>query len=754
MKLCSVCNQRPAVVFISKSDGSKVVNNGYCLSCAIKSGITPVNQLAEQFSMDPQELQSMVDGIENMFDNEDMSEAFADFLGGGNLMMPIGEEYPSKNEQDTTDNNTNKSNTNKKQKNKKKSALETFGTNLTEQAKDGLLDRVIGRDKEIDRAVQILNRRSKNNPVLLGAPGVGKTAIAEGIAQRIATGDVPEKMCDVQVFLLDLAAVVAGTQYRGQFESRLKAIVDDAKRSNVVLVIDEIHSIVKAGDADGAMNAANILKPALAKGDIQVIGATTLDEYRKYIEKDAALERRFQPVIIDEPSIEDTIEIIKGTKDYYEGFHNITIDDFVIKDAVVLSSKYINDRFLPDKAIDVIDEAASRINMENPYSPKIISLKKELTAVEGELEKLEADSENPLYEEIAKQKTEKLRLESQINELRASQKLTKMTVDDIAKVIELWTGIPVKNITETDKSKLLNLEERLHERIIGQHKAVESVSRAVRRNRALKMTKKRPVSFIFVGPTGVGKTELVKALAACLFDDEASLIRLDMSEYMEKHAVAKITGAPPGYVGYDDGGQLTEKVRRKPYSVILLDEIEKAHQDVFNILLQILDDGRITDAQGRCVNFENTVIIMTSNAGTSVGSAQSLGFGAGQGKVSDRIEKALKEIFRPEFLNRVDEVIEFNELTHDELFKICDLMLKDLKAELKAMGIGFEICDNAKEKLLKDGYNPRYGARPIRREIQTQIEDAVSNILLGDAIPENSTIKVDAHNDEMIISII
>ena len=573
------------------------------------------------------------------------------------------------------------------------------------------------------------------------------------IAQKIASGDVPEKLCDVSVYLLDLASVVAGTQYRGQFESRLKAIVEDAKRLNVVLVIDEIHSIVKAGDADGAMNAANILKPALAKGDIQVIGATTLDEYRKYIEKDAALERRFQPVIIDEPSVEDTIEIIKGTKDYYESFHNITIDDFVIKDAVVLSTKYINDRFLPDKAIDVIDEAASRINMDNPFSPKIIELKKELTNVVAELEKLEADSENPLYEEIAKQKTEKYRLESQINEMRASQRLVKMTVDDIAKVIELWTGIPVKNITETDKNKLLNLEDRLHERIIGQHKAVESVSRAVRRNRALKMTKKRPVSFIFVGPTGVGKTELVKALTACLFDDEASLIRLDMSEYMEKHAVAKITGAPPGYVGYDDGGQLTEKVRRKPYSVILLDEIEKAHPDVFNILLQILDDGRITDSQGRCVNFENTVIIMTSNAGTSVGSAKGMGFGADQGKMSDRIEKSLKEIFRPEFLNRVDEVIEFKELTRDELFKICDLMLKDLIAELKAMGIGFEITENAKQKLLDDGYNPRFGARPIRREIQTQIEDAVSSILLGDAIPENSTIVVDATQNEMIITV-
>lgn len=758
MKMCALCNKRPASVFISKSDGRKVVNEGYCLSCAIKSGITPITQLADQFSIEPEELQNMVDGMENMLDSEEFEEAFADMLEGGGLMERLAgnseddEEFVPLNQIKDSIKSSKKG-----KRDKKKSALETFGTNLTEKAKDGLLDRVIGRDNEIDRAIQILNRRSKNNPVLLGAPGVGKTAIAEGIAQKIAEGDVPEKLCEVQVYLLDLASVVAGTQYRGQFESRLKNIVEDAKRGRVVLVIDEIHSIVKAGDADGAMNAANILKPALAKGDIQVIGATTLDEYRKYIEKDAALERRFQPVIIDEPSIEDTIEIINGTKDYYESFHNVTIDDFVVKDAVILASKYINDRFLPDKAIDVIDEAASRINMENPYSPQIIKLNSALKQTETQLKKLEEDSENPEYEEIARHKTEKMRLESEIKDLRIKQKSTHLTIDDVAKVIELWTGIPVKNITETDKEKLLNLEERLHKRIIGQNNAVESVARAVRRNRALKLTKKRPVSFIFVGPTGVGKTELVKALAESLFDDESSLIRLDMSEYMEKHAVAKITGAPPGYVGYDDGGQLTEKVRRKPYSVILLDEIEKAHQDVFNILLQILDDGRITDSQGRTVNFENTIIIMTSNAGTSVGSSASLGFAGQTGekvKISGRIEKALKEIFRPEFLNRVDEVIEFHELEHSELLQICDLMLKDLVSELKTLGIGFKITDAAKEKLLKDGYNPRYGARPIRRQIQMQIEDEVSNILLGGDVPSHSVINVDANADKMTVCLI
>ena len=602
--------------------------------------------------------------------------------------------------------------------------------------------------------MQILNRRSKNNPVLLGAPGVGKTAIADGIAQRIAEGKAPEKLCGAKVYLLDLANVVAGTQYRGQFESRLKNIVEEAKRGNVILVIDEIHSIVSAGDADGAMNAANILKPALSKGDIQVIGATTLDEYRKYIEKDAALERRFQPVIIDEPSTEETIEILRGLKEYYENFHNVTIDDFVIREAVVLADKYIHDRFQPDKSIDVIDEAASRLNMESPYSAKILNVKKTLEAVNMHLATLEGDEGEPPYEQLAEAKADKCRCEEELKNLRAMQRSTRVTVDDAARVIELWTGIPVKNITETDKSKLLNLEERLHRRIVGQDRAVSSVARAVRRNRALKMSKKRPVSFIFVGPTGVGKTELVKSLAESLFDDESALIRADMSEYMEKHTVSKLIGAPPGYVGYDDAGQLTEKVRRRPYSVILLDEIEKAHADVFNILLQILDDGRITDSQGRVVNFENTIIIMTSNAGTSVASSSGFGFMNTDGGMSARIDAALKELFRPEFLNRVDEVIEFEPLTREQLLRIADLMLGDVVSELSQMGIGWRISDAAKEKLIDKGYNPRMGARPIRREIQTSIEDSISNILLGDDIPEHSTVSVDVIDGEISVSLI
>ena len=747
MRMCKICNKNPAVVFVSKMDGTKTINEGYCLPCAMKTGITPVNQLAEQFGMDPEELNSMVEGFNDMLEDGSMNEMFSD-LFGGNLMEP-----PSKDNEERIPIQDKDVRKGMKNQQKKKKVLNNFGINLTEKAKQSLLDKVVGREKEIERAIQILNRRSKNNPVLLGAPGVGKTAVAEGIAQRIADGDVPERLCNAQVYLLDLSSVVAGTQYRGQFESRLKNIIDEASRDNTILVIDEIHSIVSAGDADGAMNAANILKPALSKGEIQVIGATTLDEYRKYIEKDAALERRFQPVILDEPSVLETIEILSGIKDYYEDFHNITIDDETIREAVILSGKYINDRFFPDKAIDVIDEAASRLNMENPFAKSIIETNAQLQLVTERLGQLEENSENPEYEEIAKLKSDKCRLEGERSELRARQRETKVTVSDIAAVIELWTGIPVKNITESDKEKLLNLEERLHGRIIGQDKAVSGVSRAVRRNRALKLTKKRPVSFIFVGPTGVGKTELVKALAESLFDDEKSLIRLDMSEYMEKHSVAKITGSPPGYVGYDDGGQLTEKVRRRPYSVILLDEIEKAHQDVFNILLQILDDGRITDSHGRTVNFENTIIIMTSNAGTSVGAASGMGFLTSGNGVSAKIDKTLKEIFRPEFLNRVDEVIEFNELTKDELKEICTLMLKDMKNELSSMGIDFEITDDAKNVLIEKGYNPRYGARPIRREIQTHIEDAVSNMLLSGEAVKGRTVFADAKDGEIYINI-
>ena len=751
MKLCSICNKNPAVVFVSKSDGKNVVNEGYCLSCAINSGITPINQLAEQFSIDPEELKQMVDNMTDMIENGDMHDAFADIFGAGNLMDPQsddGDGFESK-----IPINDKKAKNSMKKEQKKKKCLNNFGTNLTEKAKHSLLDRVIGREKEIERAIQILNRRAKNNPVLLGAPGVGKTAIAEGVAQRIADGNVPEKLSGASVYLLDMANIVAGTQYRGQFESRLKNIVEEAKHDNVILVIDEIHSIVKAGDADGAMNAANILKPALSKGEIQVIGATTLEEYRKFIEKDAALERRFQPVIIEEPSAEETVEIIRGIKDYYEDYHGVTIEDNIICEAVSLSGRYINDRFFPDKAIDVIDEAASKVNIDSPYSQGIIKVKNDILAIESKIEALEDDTDNMEYENIARLKSDKCRLDGELDLMRQKQKETKLTTEDVARVIELWTGIPVKNITETDKDKLLKLEDNLHKRIIGQEKAVSAVAKAVRRNRALSLTKKRPVSFIFVGPTGVGKTELVKSLAQSLFSDENALIRMDMSEYMEKHSVSKIIGSPPGYVGYDEAGQLTEKVRRHPYSIILLDEIEKAHQDVFNIFLQILDDGRISDSQGRKVNFENTIIIMTSNAGTSVGSASGMGFVTEGDGVSVKIDKTLKEIFRPEFLNRIDEIIEFKELSKDELFKVMHLMMKDVYANVSALGAELEVTDSAKERILEKAYNPRFGARPIRREIQKSIEDPLSEIILSYENISGETILVDTDGEEITVTL-
>ena len=751
--MCAICNNQPAVVFVSKSDGKQIINEGYCLRCAINTGVTPINQLADQFQIDPEELKNMVNSMDELLSGDNINEAFMDILGGGNIMEPSGDGDDGEPSEPLNNLFGGKSKAGKKDK---KSPLDIFGVNLTQKARNSLLDKVIGRECEIERAIQILNRRSKNNPVLLGAPGVGKTAIAEGIAQKIAAKDVPEKLCDCEVYLLDLATVVAGTQYRGQFESRLKNIIEEAKKKNAILVIDEIHSIVGAGDADGAMNAANILKPALSKGDIQVIGATTFEEYRKFIEKDAALERRFQPVNIDEPSREQTIEIIRGIKDYYENFHNVTIDDYIIREAVILADKYIHDRFQPDKSIDVIDEAASKVNIDCPYTSEILNTKKKLEEVDQKIESLTSDEtvDRQPYEEIAEAKSEKCRMEDKLLSLRTKQKQTPVTSNDIARVIELWTGIPVKNITETDKQKLLNLEERLHQRVIGQDKAVSAVARAVRRNRALKLSKKRPVSFVFVGPTGVGKTELVKTLAECLFDDESALVRIDMSEYMEKHAVSKLIGAPPGYVGYDDAGQLTEKVRRKPYSVILLDEIEKAHADVFNILLQILDDGRITDSQGRTVNFENTIIIMTSNAGTSVGSSQGMGFGSVDGGISKKIDAALKEIVRPEFLNRIDEVVEFKELTKDELIKIVDLMLRDIISELKEMNLEFKISDGAKNLIIENSYNPRMGARPIRREIQVKIEDEISNILLGESVPENAAVCVDAVDGNITTTLI
>ena len=632
---------------------------------------------------------------------------------------------------------------------KKRKALDTFGTNLTNKARNSEIDNVIGRDKEISRIIQILNRRTKNNPCLIGEPGVGKTAIAQGLALRIANGEVPAKLLNKEVYLLDMTAVVAGTQFRGQFEARMKSIIEECKSSgNIILVIDEIHNIIGAGDADHSMNAANILKPSLADGTIQLIGTTTLTEYRKYIEKDTALERRFQPVMIEEPSVSDSIEILKGIKKYYENYHKVKISNDIIEKLVVLSEKYIHDRFLPDKAIDVLDEACSRINLDNKDLYNLEVLKNKLADVQAQKEEAaQADSTDD-YKKAAELKTQECNLIDQINSIEAKMVPKELTIQDIAKVIENWTKIPVQKITEEETKKLLSLEDNLHKRIIGQNDAVAAVSRAIRRNRAGLKSTRRPPSFIFVGPTGVGKTELAKALCYEVFGNEDSIIRIDMSEYMESNSTAKLIGAPPGYVGYDDAGQLTEKVKRHPYSIILLDEIEKAHNDVFNILLQVLDDGRLTDSQGNTVNFENTIIIMTSNVGSNQ-NTNSIGFGSTSEFRKSKIEASLKETFRPEFLNRIDEIVVFDSLNSDELTQIVDLMLKDTQNVLNDRDIKMYVSDEAKQFLLKKGTDIKYGARPLRRAVQRYVEDMLSDMILKSELKNGQKIYIDEKNDEL-----
>ncbi len=600
---------------------------------------------------------------------------------------------------------------------------------MTTKAKNNLLDLVIGRDKEIQRIVQILNRRLKNNPCLIGEPGVGKTAIAQGLAIKIAEKKVPAKLLNKEVYLLDMTSVLAGTQFRGQFEARMKSIIDECKAlGNIILVIDEIHNIMGAGDAENSTNAANILKPSLANGEIQLIGTTTLKEYRKYIEKDSALERRFQPVIVEEPSIDDAIQILIGIKKYYEDYHKVKISNDVIEQVVKMSEKYIHDRFLPDKAIDILDEACSRINLDNKELYKLELLKNELKSVQNQKEEAATADSTEDYQKAADLKTKECQLIEQIDTLNSKLKLKQLTVQDIALVIEHWTKIPVKKITEEETKKLLNLETNLHNHIVGQEDAVRAVSRAIRRNRAGLKSTKRPPSFIFVGPTGVGKTQLAKSLAYEMFGSEDSIIRIDMSEYMESHSTSKLIGSPPGYVGYDYAGQLTEKVKRKPYSIILFDEIEKAHNDVFNILLQVLDDGKLTDSQGNTVSFENTIIIMTSNAGSNLNN-NSIGFGK-QTVDKSKIYDSLKDIFRPEFLNRIDEIIIFNSLNTNELLKIVDLMLEDTKKALADKNITLNISDDAKKYLLEKGTDYKYGARPLRRAIQSNLEDILSEMIL------------------------
>ena len=771
--ICSECKKNPAILFYEKIDNGKSTMEGLCYDCAKKKGIDATEVLAKQqdiLSKDKINFADMNKQLESIFkdfaENLDLNnlENIDGAITFGNIddeedgdvedeekpkiagaAIPLGSIFSNMFAQKNDNNNNQKQDNDKKKDsktNKKKKYLDTYGTNLTNKAKNNQIDIVIGRDKEIQRVIQILNRRSKNNPCLIGEPGVGKTAIAQGLAIKIANQNVPAKLLNKEVYLLDMTAVIAGTQFRGQFESRMKGIIDECKEyGNIILVIDEIHNIIGAGDGEHSMNAANILKPALSNGEIQLIGTTTLKEYRKYIEKDTALERRFQQVLVEEPNIDDSIKILEGIKKYYEEYHKVKISSDVIRQTVEMSEKYIHDRFLPDKAIDILDEACSRINLENKDLFKLEMLKKDLAKVQAQKDELAQPETDEDFQKVADLKTQECKIMEDIDTLSKKMKPRNLTLQDIATVIENWTKIPVKKITEAETQKLLNLETNLHKRIIGQEEAVSAVSRAIRRNRAGLQNEKRPPSFIFVGPTGVGKTELAKSLAYEMFGSEDSIIRIDMSEYMESHSTSKLIGAPPGYVGYDEAGQLTEKVKRKPYSIILLDEIEKAHPDVFNILLQVLDDGKLTDSQGNTVSFANTIIIMTSNAGSNLNN-NSIGFGK-QTVDKSKIEDSLKETFRPEFLNRVDEIIVFNSLNKDELLQIVDLMLADTVKALKHKDISFEISNEAKQFILEKGTNIKFGARPLRRAIQRYIEDEISEMILRSQIVDGQTIKVD-----------
>ena len=760
--LCSVCKKNTAIIFVNKqNEKGEQSLEGFCYNCAKEKGINPLEVLAKQSTVlegDPVNLEDMTAQFETIFKdltenlaNEDISLTSATAIPFNALFGSNGSH--EENDDNTASTSNKKVKVDKKVKQKKTKFLDTYGTNLTTKAKNNELDLVIGRDREIQRMIQILNRRAKNNPCLIGEPGVGKTAIAQGLAIKIAAGKVPAKLLNKEVYLLDMTAILAGTQFRGQFEGRMKTLIDECKAcGNIILVIDEIHNIMGAGDAENSANAANILKPSLANGEIQLIGTTTLREYRKHIEKDTALERRFQPILVEEPSVEDTIKIIEGIKKYYEEYHKVKISTDVIEKMVMMSEKYIHDRFLPDKAIDILDEACSRINLNNKELYQLELLKNELKAVQEEKEEAATADSAEDYQKAADLKTKECRLEEQIALLTKKAKPKQLTLQDIALVIEHWTKIPVQKITEEETKKLLALEENLHKRIIGQNEAVSAVARAIRRNRAGLKSTKRPPSFIFVGPTGVGKTELAKALSYEMFGKEDAIIRIDMSEYMESHSTSKLIGSPPGYVGYDDAGQLTEKVKRHPYSILLFDEIEKAHPDVFNILLQVLDDGKLTDSQGNAVSFENTIIIMTSNAGSHLNN-NSIGFGKESTIDKAKIQDSLKETFRPEFLNRIDEIIIFDSLSKEQLLEIVDLMLQDTKSALGNKLISMEISTKAKEYLLAKGTDYKYGARPLRRAIQRYVEDILSEMILRSELRDGQTVLIDCSKDELVFEV-
>ena len=784
--VCSRCKKNTAVIFINTTDAQgNQSQTGYCYNCAKELGLNPLqsmdssklsdeeiknlsNQLNKAFKdviekmsnqeITPEVLEEMQEQLNNSDDDNSDETSNKSFGMGFALPFNSLESFFQNNnsneseEESSSSDKTQKTKINNKQ-NKKRKALNTYGTNLTEKARNHQIDKVIGREKEIERMIQILNRRTKNNPCLIGEPGVGKTALAQGLALRIANGDIPAKLMNKEVYLLDMTATIAGTQFRGQFEARMKQIIDECKsEKNIILVIDEIHNIVGAGDAEHSMNAANILKPSLADGTIQLIGTTTLNEYRKYIEKDSALERRFQPIIVEEPTASDTIDILKGIKSYYETYHKVTIPDHVITNLVKMAERYIHDRFFPDKAIDILDEACSKINLNNKDLYNLELLKNKFNEVLAEKEEAaEADSTED-YKKAAELKMKECQLKDEITKLETKLKPQILTDEDIAKVIESWTKIPVQKITEEETEKLLTLESNLHKHVIGQDEAVEAVSRAIRRNRAGLKSVKRPPSFIFVGPTGVGKTELAKSLALEIFGKSDAIIRIDMSEYMESNSTTKLIGSPPGYVGYDDAGQLTEKVKRHPYSIILFDEIEKAHHDVFNLLLQVLDDGRLTDSKGNTISFENTIIIMTSNVG-STSNVNSIGFGSSTELKKNKILESMKEVFRPEFLNRIDEIICFNALTENELNQIITLMINDTQKILNDRNIKITISESGKKYLIEKGTDIKYGARPLRRAVQRYLEDELSDMILKKELLDGQTVDIDCKNDKLTFKV-